>query len=431
MSYDAANHPEVIAGRMTAERTLREFLDTFDVQNNKITVQSFIDYYEMIGSTIESDEYFELMITNTWHAEESVSEEKENLEASFLSGRIVKEPASIQFAAGGKSSSLNKSSLSHTAQLGWIGNDNSAQFDGYGERNRVVGKEANLGERLIITNLRKNLSQRALGSGYIAMQRKFHSMDADGSKLISLPEFMKVSKDLRLGMNDTECRVIFSHFDKNNMGLMDYRVFIDGVRPRLSQPRMELVTTAFRSLDTNNVGVIDAKLIIEAFDPTGHPDVFLGVKSAEAVMQEWLNTFDVGGTVKGKVTKDEFINYYSNIGAIIENEDYFELMLIHAWRPQRAEKNDKKDDKIPVEVQGPDEPELESHATVTFSDLPQKEEPINPRFTHSDSVNKVTAVSPSMHNWMQANIVSGSKGHTEQGGSSRHYPMRKSQIHFN
>ena len=51
-------------------------------------------------------------------------------------------------------------------------------------------------------------------------------------------------------------------------------------------------------------------------------------------MQEWLNTFDVGGKIKGKVAREEFINYYTNVGAIIENEDYFELMLIHAWKPQ-------------------------------------------------------------------------------------------------
>ena len=31
------------------------------------------------------------------------------------------------------------------------------------------------------------------------------------------------------------------------------------------------------------------------------------------------------------VTKDEFINYYTNIGASIENEDYFELMIRNAW----------------------------------------------------------------------------------------------------
>ena len=33
----------------------------------------------------------------------------------------------------------------------------------------------------------------------------------------------------------------------------------------------------------------------------------------------------------GKVTKQEFENYYANIGASIENDDYFELMIRNAW----------------------------------------------------------------------------------------------------
>ena len=48
-------------------------------------------------------------------------------------------------------------------------------------------------------------------------------------------------------------------------------------------------------------------------------------------MAEFLHTFDVGGEVDGKVTKQEFENYYSNISASIDNDDYFELMIRNAW----------------------------------------------------------------------------------------------------
>ena len=49
------------------------------------------------------------------------------------------------------------------------------------------------------------------------------------------------------------------------------------------------------------------------------------------MLREFLETFDVGGEVDGKVTEGEFINYYTNVGASIDGDDYFELMIRNAW----------------------------------------------------------------------------------------------------
>jgi hypothetical protein len=49
------------------------------------------------------------------------------------------------------------------------------------------------------------------------------------------------------------------------------------------------------------------------------------------VLREFLDTFDVGGVRDGCVTEEEFMNYYTNIGASIDNDAYFELMMRNAW----------------------------------------------------------------------------------------------------
>lgn len=74
--YNAKMHPDVKKGIKTEEEVLAEFLDTFEVhhgmkhpedRDGKVTVREFQEYYTNISSTIDNDEYFELMITNAWN----------------------------------------------------------------------------------------------------------------------------------------------------------------------------------------------------------------------------------------------------------------------------------------------------------------------------------------------------------------------------
>lgn len=75
-AYNAKNHPDVKKGEKTEEEVLAEFLDTFEVhhglkhpedRDGKVTLREFIEYYSNISSTIDRDDYFELMITNAWN----------------------------------------------------------------------------------------------------------------------------------------------------------------------------------------------------------------------------------------------------------------------------------------------------------------------------------------------------------------------------
>lgn len=47
----------------------REFLDTFDSidKDGKVSPAEFIKYYGNVSSSIDNDDYFELMIRNAWH----------------------------------------------------------------------------------------------------------------------------------------------------------------------------------------------------------------------------------------------------------------------------------------------------------------------------------------------------------------------------
>ncbi len=77
-TYNAKKHPDVIAGKSTEEDILYEFLDTFEesysirngdakARDRSVTIDEFIEYYQNISCSMDNDDYFELMLTNTWN----------------------------------------------------------------------------------------------------------------------------------------------------------------------------------------------------------------------------------------------------------------------------------------------------------------------------------------------------------------------------
>jgi hypothetical protein len=102
-------------------------------------------------------------------------------------------------------------------------------------------------------------------------------------------------------------------------------------RDDLSDRRKQLVDLAFNTLDKKGQGVISADDLLGVFDASKHPDVLAGKKTPSQVLEHFLETFEVGGTMDGHVTQEEFTNYYTNIGASIDDDNYFELMIRNAW----------------------------------------------------------------------------------------------------
>ena len=167
--------------------------------------------------------------------------------------------------------------------------------------------------------------------GFIGLQRKFRIMDDDGSKTLTVSEFKKGMKEMNMGLTDGQLRALFDFFDQDHSGCISFDEFIQGVRDPLSERCLRLVRMAFSKLDKNGNGIVDSAEIAKTYDASKHPEVIAGRKTANSVLNEFLETFDVGGVVDGKVTQDEFINYYANIGASVDNDEYFELMIRNAW----------------------------------------------------------------------------------------------------
>ena len=58
----------MVAGKATPEDVYREFMSMWDTQNPDgiVTPEEFLDYFKDVSCSIDSDEYFHVMMQNAW-----------------------------------------------------------------------------------------------------------------------------------------------------------------------------------------------------------------------------------------------------------------------------------------------------------------------------------------------------------------------------
>ena len=99
----------------------------------------------------------------------------------------------------------------------------------------------------------------------------------------------------------------------------------------MNERRRAMVKLAFNVLDKDRSGEIDLSDIKDVYDAKSHPDVAMKKRTEEEVLQEFIQNFQTGKEKDDIVTLKEFEEYYANVSASIDDDDYFELMIRNAW----------------------------------------------------------------------------------------------------
>lgn len=151
-----------------------------------------------------------------------------------------------------------------------------------------------------------------------------------------------------LGLSDSEILALFNTFDRNRDGTIDYDEFVRVLRGPMSGFRKKLVLQAFKKIDRDGSGVVDYHDIKDIYNAKRHPDVISGKKTEEDILMEFLETFETHHNICNSeapdhvVTLEEFEEYYNNISASIDNDQYFELMINNAWKMNEADRTYQK-----------------------------------------------------------------------------------------
>ena len=181
----------------------------------------------------------------------------------------------------------------------------------------------------VLNKIKDTLKARG-ANGIRGLGLVFRRMDNNGDKKMDRNEFMWGLRENGHTLSPSEFERIFKFFDKNNDGKISYDEFLVGIRGDMTDRRIKLVMMAYKKLDRDGSGLVELNDIAAAYDVTQHPKFKTGEMSKNDILSEFMAQWDKN-VRDNKVTTDEFIDYYRDVSASIDEDDYFELMIRNAW----------------------------------------------------------------------------------------------------
>eukprot|EP00943_MAST-04B_sp_MAST-4B-sp1_P004168 g4168.t1 len=182
----------------------------------------------------------------------------------------------------------------------------------------------------LIERIKRQIIERGGSTGIHGVSRILKIMDDSGDHRLSKEELKYGLKDFKVILSDDEVDIIFSYFDSDGDGSINFDEFLLGLTGSLNERRTQLVMKAFKLMDKTGDGLVTVEDLSGVYNVSLNPDVVAGKISEEEALRKFLDAFD-SKDKDGTITKQEFKNYYRNIGASIDSDDYFELMIRNAW----------------------------------------------------------------------------------------------------
>ena len=99
----------------------------------------------------------------------------------------------------------------------------------------------------------------------------------------------------------------------------------------MNQSRIDWVRKAYQKLDVNKDGLVKLDDIAKIYDVSKHPEIANGSANPKDVYLQFMSLWDTQ-VVDGIITFDEFTDYYRDVSASIDSDEYFGVMMTQAWK---------------------------------------------------------------------------------------------------
>ena len=138
-------------------------------------------------------------------------------------------------------------------------------------------------------------------------------------------------RDIGISLNEDEALAVLKHFYRNGNGMVSFDEFLRAIRGEINSNRLVWIKKAYQKLDVNGDGTVKLDDIAKLYDVSKHPDVTQGRKDPKQVYLEFMKLWDTQ-VADGIVTFEEFLEYFADVSASVDTDEYFAVMMQNAWK---------------------------------------------------------------------------------------------------
>ncbi|KAL4489389.1 hypothetical protein ABPG72_002685 [Tetrahymena utriculariae] len=200
-------------------------------------------------------------------------------------------------------------------------------------------QENNVSQRqieLILIRIKNRLASKG-PRGFLTLERQLKTTDVDNDGRLSLAEFKKSISNFKIEVTETEITIIFNLFDPQQTGQISLFDFLNALKGQMNQFRFNLVNEVFNKIDQYGENVVTFADIQKEFYPRAHPDVKTAKRHEEDIAQELFSTLELHNKLysdvpSNEISREQFIDYYNNMSASIQDDQLFESILVNTYR---------------------------------------------------------------------------------------------------
>mmetsp|Transcript_19802 Transcript_19802/g.19133 ORF Transcript_19802/g.19133 Transcript_19802/m.19133 type:complete len:378 (+) Transcript_19802:117-1250(+) len=201
----------------------------------------------------------------------------------------------------------------------------------YGLSNGAISLDKE--SRAVIYKMKEMIASIGGASGLLRFIQEVKRIEGVEAGFISREDLVYTMSEFGLYITPTEYDILYEKFDIDGNSQFLVLELLRYLKSGMSLDRKQLVLTAYQRMDHTGEGVITVDAILQNFDFSFHPNVKSGLINPGQAAQEMLDSFQEGVDSEGRVSWQEFLDYFKCISLAVEDDDYFELMIRNALKP--------------------------------------------------------------------------------------------------